>query len=38
MPRGSTQVLPNTQHPFDAVDLNVLLPHLRAFWGLELEG
>lgn len=37
MPRGSTLVLPNTQHPFDAVDLNVLLPHLRAFWGLEVE-
>lgn len=38
MPRGSTLVLPNTQHPFDAVDLNVLLPHLSAFWGLEVEG
>ena len=37
MPRGSTLVLPNTQHPFDQVDLNVLLPHLRAFWGLEDE-
>jgi pimeloyl-ACP methyl ester carboxylesterase len=36
MPRGSTLVLPNTPHPFDAVDLNVLLPHLRAFWGLEV--
>jgi pimeloyl-ACP methyl ester carboxylesterase len=38
MPHGSTLVLPNTQHPFDAVDLNALLPHLRAFWGLEVEG
>lgn len=38
MPHASTLVLPNTQHPFDAVDLNVLLPHLRAFWGLEVEG
>ncbi len=38
MPRGSTLVLPSTQHPFDAVDLNVLLPHLRSFWGLEWEG
>jgi len=38
MPRGATLVLPNTQHPFDAVDLNALLPHLRAFWGLEMEG
>jgi pimeloyl-ACP methyl ester carboxylesterase len=35
MPRGATLVLPNTQHPFDAVDLNALLPQLRAFWGLE---
>lgn len=37
MPRGSTLVLPNTQHPFDQVDLNVLLPHLRSFWGREVE-
>ncbi len=37
MPHGSTLVLPNTQHPFDAVDINVLLPHLRSFWGLEVE-
>lgn len=38
MPRAGTLVLPNTQHPFDAVDLNVFLPHLRAFWGLEEAG
>lgn len=37
MPRGSTLVLPNTQHPFDVVDLNVFLPHLRAFWRMEIE-
>lgn len=37
MPRGSTLVLPNTQHPFDQVDLNVLVPHLRSFWGQEVE-
>jgi pimeloyl-ACP methyl ester carboxylesterase len=37
MPRGSTLVLPNAQHPFDQVDLNVLVPHLRAFWGREVE-
>jgi pimeloyl-ACP methyl ester carboxylesterase len=37
MPRGSTLVLPNTPHPFDAVDLNSMLPHLRSFWGLEVE-
>jgi len=37
MPHGSTLVLPNTQHPFDHLDLNVLLPHLQAFWGTEVE-
>ncbi|MBX2978881.1 MAG: alpha/beta hydrolase [Flavobacteriales bacterium] len=37
MPRGSTLVLPNTQHPFDHVDLNVLVHHLRSFWGQEVE-
>jgi pimeloyl-ACP methyl ester carboxylesterase len=37
MPYGSTMVLPNTPHPFDAVDLNSMLPYLRSFWGLEAE-
>ncbi len=37
VPRGATLVLPNTQHPFGAVDLHVLLPHLRAFWGVEVN-
>lgn len=32
MPRAGTLVLPNTPHPFEAVDRKVLLPHLRAFW------
>jgi len=36
MPQAGALVLPNTQHPFDAVDLDVLLPHLRAFWGLAV--
>jgi pimeloyl-ACP methyl ester carboxylesterase len=37
MPRASTLVLPATQHPADHVDLQVLLPHLRSFWGLEVD-
>ena len=35
MPRGSTLVLPSTQHPFDHVDLNALVGHLLNFWGEE---
>lgn len=37
MPQAGALVLPSTQHPFDAVDLEVLLPHLRAFWGLPVR-
>jgi pimeloyl-ACP methyl ester carboxylesterase len=32
MPKAGTLVLPNTPHPFEAVDRKVLLPHLQAFW------
>jgi pimeloyl-ACP methyl ester carboxylesterase len=35
MSRGSTLVLPSTQHPFDHVDLNALVGHLLNFWGEE---
>lgn len=35
--RSVVQVLPGTKHPFDTVDLQLLLPHLRTFWGLEGE-
>lgn len=37
MPKGSTLVLPATRHPFDDADLNVLLAHLKPFWGLEID-
>lgn len=32
LPQGSTLVLPNTGHPFQAVRLEELLPHLHAHW------
>ena len=32
MPKAGTLVLPFTPHPFQAVKLDGLLPHLRVFW------
>jgi pimeloyl-ACP methyl ester carboxylesterase len=37
IPKAGTLVLPFTPHPLQAVDPEVLLPHLRSFWGQEVE-
>lgn len=29
---GSVSILPDTPHPYEAVALDLLIPHLRAFW------
>lgn len=29
---GSALILPGTRHPFDLVDLDLLVPHLQRFW------